>query len=371
MSIQKLSTTTGAGSTAPSAGRFAQTSGGTITTYTSGGVTYQVQTFTSSGTLTVGSSGVVDVLVVGGGGAGGFYGGTYSNGGGGGAGGFYSASGVFLQSGSYTVTIGAGSVSSLSRMGLGSPSSIAGVVVVPGGGNGSLDYLASNGASGGGCSSQYSGSTQYGKGIAGLGNDGGFGTTVDGCGGGGGAGAAGSNASAGTAGAGGAGSVSTITGSSVTYAGGGGGGGDTAGGAGGAGGGGAGSNSTTGTAGTANTGGGGGGGYASNYGGNGGSGVVIVRTIIGGSAAGVAASGGTETTYTGNGTNGVNGQAYKVHTFTSSGSLSVAAPGFVDVLVVGGAVEALDEQMVEQAVAVVLVALTMSNRYTSHQGQRA
>ena len=68
MSILKLSTTTGAGSTAPSAGRFAQTSGGTITTYTSGGVTYQVQTFTASGTLTVNSSGVVDVLVVGGGG---------------------------------------------------------------------------------------------------------------------------------------------------------------------------------------------------------------------------------------------------------------------------------------------------------------
>ena len=63
MSIQKLSTTTGAGSTAPSAGRFAQTSGGTITTYTSGGVTYQVQSFTASGTLTVGSSGVVDIQI--------------------------------------------------------------------------------------------------------------------------------------------------------------------------------------------------------------------------------------------------------------------------------------------------------------------
>ena len=83
MAITKISTTTGAGSTAPTAGRFAQTSGGTITTYTSGGVTYQMQTFTASGTLTVGSSGVVDALIVAGGGGGGGHTGNISDGGGG------------------------------------------------------------------------------------------------------------------------------------------------------------------------------------------------------------------------------------------------------------------------------------------------
>ena len=65
MAIFKLSTSAGAGSTAPTAGRFAAVSGGTTSTYTTGGITYQVQTFTSTGTLTVANSGVVDVLVVG------------------------------------------------------------------------------------------------------------------------------------------------------------------------------------------------------------------------------------------------------------------------------------------------------------------
>ena len=74
MAIQKLSTAAGAGSTIPVAGRYAAVSGGTVTTYSSGGLTYQVQTFTASGTLTVSNSGMVDILVVGGGAAGGpFY----------------------------------------------------------------------------------------------------------------------------------------------------------------------------------------------------------------------------------------------------------------------------------------------------------
>lgn len=72
MTISKLSTTLGAGSTIPTAGRFAQiSSGGNRTTYTSGGITYEVRTFNSSDSLVVQSSGVVDVLVVAGGGAGG------------------------------------------------------------------------------------------------------------------------------------------------------------------------------------------------------------------------------------------------------------------------------------------------------------
>ena len=61
MAITKLSTAAGAGSTIPTAGRYAAVSGGTTTTYSSGGLTYQVQTFTGSGTLVVSNSGVVDV----------------------------------------------------------------------------------------------------------------------------------------------------------------------------------------------------------------------------------------------------------------------------------------------------------------------
>ena len=70
MAIQKLSTANGAGSTIPVAGRYAAVSGGTVTTYSSGGLVYQVQTFTASGTLTVSNSGMVDILIVGGGGGG-------------------------------------------------------------------------------------------------------------------------------------------------------------------------------------------------------------------------------------------------------------------------------------------------------------
>jgi hypothetical protein len=69
---------------------------------------YQIQTFTASGTLTVSNSGMVDILVVGGGGGGGV-GATYTTGSGGGAGGYLLVSGTaYLQSGSHTVTVGAG-----------------------------------------------------------------------------------------------------------------------------------------------------------------------------------------------------------------------------------------------------------------------
>jgi hypothetical protein len=104
MSISKFSKAQGANSNIPTAGRFAQISGGTATTYTSGGVTYNVHTFTSSGTLTVTSSGLVDVLVVGGGGGAGV---DYGSGGGGG-GALIEKGGVFLEGGSTTVTVGAG-----------------------------------------------------------------------------------------------------------------------------------------------------------------------------------------------------------------------------------------------------------------------
>ena len=85
-------------------GSAAAVSGGTFTSYTSGGNTYNVYTFTASGTLTVAAAGQVDVLVVGGGGAGGF--------GGGGAGGVAQGSSIYFASaGTYTVTVGAGGAS--------------------------------------------------------------------------------------------------------------------------------------------------------------------------------------------------------------------------------------------------------------------
>ena len=46
-------------------------SGGTITTFTSGGLTYRLHTFTANSTFSVSSPGWVEVFVVGGGGGGG------------------------------------------------------------------------------------------------------------------------------------------------------------------------------------------------------------------------------------------------------------------------------------------------------------
>ena len=232
--------------------------------------------FTGSGSITIGTAGTCEVLVVGGGGygsTGGFSAATWGGGGGGGGGVVYFSS-VSLNSGSNTVTIGAGGtftsglVGSLSSIGY-NLASIVGVYSGSGQGN--------TGA-------------QFGNipnpvitAIAGQGNNGGVGvagasgTLFGGSGGGGGGSAVGGSAVGTVSGNGGAGFSSSITGTSVAYAGGGGGGavsGGTAG-TGGTGGGGAGG--VTGTAGTANTGGGGGGGNSGNgQGSNGGSGIVIV-----------------------------------------------------------------------------------------------
>jgi len=68
-------------------GSAAAVSGGTFTSYTSGGNTYNVYTFTASGTLNVATGGYIDAVVVGGGGGAGSY-----FGGGGGGGGVLEAS---------------------------------------------------------------------------------------------------------------------------------------------------------------------------------------------------------------------------------------------------------------------------------------
>ena len=142
MAIFKLSTSNGAGSTAPTAGRFAAVSGGTTSTYSSGGFTYQIQTFTSTGTLTVANSGVVDVLVVGGGGGGGG-----RIGGGGGGGQVISVTSYFLNSGSYSVTVGAAGTAGPTGTPSGNQQNSQ---ASTGGSNGGLSQLADIKAIGGG-----------------------------------------------------------------------------------------------------------------------------------------------------------------------------------------------------------------------------
>ena len=292
-----------------------QATGGTETTYSSGGVDYRVHTFTSSGTfqVTAGAKSV-DFLVIAGGG-----GGDSNRGaGGGGAGGYRCSvtgessggggaaeSKVNVVSGAYTVTIGAGGVG---RPYNGTPdsangsNSVFGSITSLGGGwgnsnNRSPPHNGNSGGSGGGAGGAVSNGGTGGAGTTGQGYAGGSvsgdataGDNEAGAGGGG-AGAVGGSTSTRTqAGAGGSGVSSSITGTAVTRGGGGGGGkngassGAGAGGAGGGGAGCAGSGTQSGlfaTAGTANTGGGGGaGGANAANGANGGSGIVIIRYPI-------------------------------------------------------------------------------------------
>ena len=246
--------------------------------------------YNGSGSITISTAGLCDILVVGGGGGGGV-----NRAGGGGCGGHLQILNAFLPVGTQTITVGAGGAAAENSGSYASAcsgmSSRIGSYFSSGGGNGGNTGNAANdngdnGASGGGAGA---GTTAGGggSGTTGLGSNGGNRFTTDtsgtaAAGGGGGSSAAGGNGTSGQGGAGGAGTANSITGSSVTRAGGGGGGawGGT-GGAGGSGGGGAGSGSSTAaTAGQDNTGGGGGGGGRSGStlgnAGKGGSGVVIV-----------------------------------------------------------------------------------------------
>jgi len=273
-------------------------SGGTIST--SGN--YTIHTFNSSGTFvnTIADLSVEYLVIAGGGGGGG------RHAGGGGAGGYRSSvsgensgggsgaeNALTLNTGNYTVTVGAGGVGGAGNTGnqsvgqkggdsvFGSITSLAG-----GGGHNDSDTTAYvDGGSGGGGTYETSG---HGSGTAGQGTDGGQGTNAQPStgSGGGGASQAGQSQTSSKGGDGGDGVSSSITGSAVTRAGGGGGGKDgnnsgTAG-SGGAGGGTNGGGGSALTDASANTG-GGGGGYGAGMNGdgtrgaNGGSGVVIVR----------------------------------------------------------------------------------------------
>ena len=272
------------------------------------------------------------LLVAGGGGGGG------RHAGGGGAGGYLSSSLASVQPGSsFTITVGSGgsggpdgSTAGKKQGTSGTNSTIAGTTITTitaitgGGGGGDADdntppdgLEGLDGGSGGGASYQLSG----GSGTAGQGFAGGDGQGSPNYsgGGGGGASAVGGNASGTNAGGGGSGLSSTITGTSVTRAGGGGAGGwsGVGSGAGGNGGGGTGvgnAGSSNAGAGTVNTGGGGGGGGGnSSAGGSGGSGVAIFAYETG-SASGLG------------GIKSLNG-GRMVHTFNTSGTLTIAGAG--------------------------------------------
>lgn len=276
-------------------------SGGTITTYSSGGTTYKVHTFTTGGTFTAPTSGTanVQVLVVAGGGGGGA-----GSGGGGGAGGVQASSTYNVTSGqSISVTVGAGGTGGTggatpTRGNVGSDS-VFGLITAAGGGYGGGGGDAATPAGGNGGSGGGSGGGGAGINAGGTGSQGSNGGTNSftancyGSGGGGGNTTSGAVGGSGGSGNGGTGTTSSITGSSVSYAGGGGGGiyngGGCTAGTGGTGGGGTGaSTNAAGTAGTANTGGGGGGGWRStdgatnSAGGDGGSGIVIVSYPVSG-----------------------------------------------------------------------------------------
>lgn len=282
--------------------RSLQVSGGTKSTYTSGGITYTLHTFSTSDNLYVKEcqGGLnIDYLVVGGGGGGG---GRY-NAGGGGAGGVLSGTMTLSSNTLYPVIVGIGGTGGAATdKGLnGKDSSFNGIVAKGGGGGGAFQYASGgdaqglSGGSGGGNSGYTTGTgapTGPGLGTSGQGSNGGLGALYGG-GGGGGAGGAGANGTTTTGGAGGVGVSNSITGSAVFYGGGGGGASYTSttvpqGGNGGGGNGAPGPNTTAGgvpTAGTDGRGGGGGGanGYgttgATTVGGDGGDGIVIIRYI--------------------------------------------------------------------------------------------
>ena len=208
--------------------------GGVETTYTSGGTTYKVHTFTSTGFLRVTAATTMDFLIVAGGGGSPQAEGYYGSSGGGGAGGMVEGSSISIPAGKHTLTVGAGGVATnqFTVGGTGGDSTFAygGTTVTAKGGGGGADYAATGGTGGSGGggaepntpagSSNQSSQNSGISGISQYGNAGGQGGNYtgsnNGSGGGGGAGGAGNARSSG--GGGGSGRANSITGSSVTYA---------------------------------------------------------------------------------------------------------------------------------------------------------
>ena len=289
----------GGGGAAIADPRGIEATGGSTTTYNSGGNGYKSHTFNSSATFNVTQTALgtipnsLEILIISGGGGGGG-----GHGGGGGGGGFRTVS-VEATGGNKTITIGGGGSGGPGNSqvgGTGNPSSFGAPTPISadgGGGGGSYSGIAAtNGGSGGGgggsnpgtagAATNYPGPTQQGyPGGTNTPN-----TTGHGAGGGG-AGAVGGDASGGqSSGGGGNGGNGADndykTGSNITYAGGGGGGAWSSRprGSGGTGGGGRGRNAGGASDnGTTNTGGGGGGGGDGDQldAKSGGSGVVVIR----------------------------------------------------------------------------------------------
>lgn len=180
-------------------------SGGTLTTNGS----YNVRTFTSSGTFVVSNVSIVaDILIIAGGGGGGN---NTPGSGGGGAGGLILLVNQTISPGSYTVTVGLGGSVGTN----GGLSKFGSYTSAVGGGAGSAGLgSGSSGGSGGGASGNYPG----GSGTAGQGYAGGYGYSGGnyGTGGGGGADQLGANATSTAAGKGGNGLYQTVI-SSITY----------------------------------------------------------------------------------------------------------------------------------------------------------
>lgn len=240
--------------------------GGSITSYTSGGVNYKAHTFTSSGTFTISTAGDfhdnIEYLIVAGGGGGGGNRQSVGCGGGGGAGGMRTGNITSWSAQGYTVTVGSGGSGggNTGTGSTGSNSSVFGVTSNGGGGGGSGQNANGNsGGSGGGGGYQRS----AGSGTSGQGNSGGAGlgngNPFNGGGGGGANSAGSSNRSAGS------GTSNSLNNSTVTYAIGGQGGAEVS--------------QHGATGGSANTGGGGGAGAGQppSSGKTGNSGIVVIR----------------------------------------------------------------------------------------------
>jgi hypothetical protein len=173
--------------------------------------------FTASGTITVGTDGTAEVLVVGGGG-----GSRPNSGPGAGAGGYIYKSSYYIPAGTHNVTVGAGGVGvayNFSGPNNNGEDSIFVDLRAIGGGaatkaSQSHDPFNFRGGSGGGGS--YLGGPGPGITGQGFGGGSGNGSTYQ-PGGGGGAGGAGGNGTA-SPGVGGIGVANSITGTSVTYA---------------------------------------------------------------------------------------------------------------------------------------------------------
>ncbi|MFW0862564.1 MAG: DUF2341 domain-containing protein [Candidatus Komeilibacteria bacterium] len=196
--------------------------GGTITE--AGG--YRIHTFTSSGTFTPSTGGLVEVLVVAGGGGGGSSQTSWGGGGGGGAGGLLYDNSFSVDPAGYSVTVGVGGspgATGSNQYGSDGGNSVFHTMTAIGGGGGARVGTngRSGGSGGGGGYNGYSTVRSGGSGINNQGHNGGDTSQLSwagGAGGGGAGGIGGDNKSGHVGGNPGPGLSYLISGSAVTYA---------------------------------------------------------------------------------------------------------------------------------------------------------